>query len=152
MSEITKLRDQLRRSHQGPAWHGPSLEELLADVTAAKAFAKPVPEAHSIWEVVLHVTAWQRVVVRRLAGEVILDLSDSENFPAVADPSEQKWQEAKTKLASARQELDNAIAQLPETRLNEIVAGKGYSVYFMLHGVVQHNLYHAGQIALLKKM
>ncbi len=152
MSEIGRIRNQLRRSHEGPAWHGPSLQELLADVTATQAAAKPVPGAHSIWELVLHVIAWERVAVRRLAGEVILELPDCENFPALPEPSESNWTQAKDELTSALRELDDAVAQVPEARLKQILPGKGYSVYFLLHGVIQHNLYHAGQIALLKKL
>src|SRR5712692_5768892 len=126
MSEIARIRDQLRRSHEGPAWHGPSLQELLADVTAEKAASKPVLEGHSIWELVLHIIAWERVAVRRLAGEVILELPDSENFSAIPEPSEPTWNQAKDELTSALRELDDATAQLPEVRLKEILPGKGY--------------------------
>ena len=55
MTEIERIEDQLKRSLEGEAWHGPALEELLADVRAEQAAAKPVPPAHSIWEIVLHI-------------------------------------------------------------------------------------------------
>jgi uncharacterized damage-inducible protein DinB len=151
MSEITRIADQLRRSHEGEAWHGPALEALLAGVSAAQAAARPIPGAHSIWEIVLHVTAWENFVKRRLAGETIVEVPEAENFPPVTDAGAAAWERTREGLRSAHRTLQEALGRLTDERLRDIVSGKGYSVYFMLHGVVQHNLYHAGQIALLKK-
>src|SRR5262249_38103582 len=80
MTEVERILDQLRRSHQGEAWHGPSLRELLEGVTAAQA-ARKTSEAHSIWEIVFHITAWERVGVARLKGELIEDLPAEEDWP-----------------------------------------------------------------------
>jgi uncharacterized damage-inducible protein DinB len=151
MSEVTRIADELRRSHEGEAWHGPPLEALLAGVSAAQAAARPIPDAHSIWELVLHIAAWERFVTRRLAGETIVDVPDAENFPPVTDTSPAAWERARDELRAAQRTLQEAVGRLTDERLRDIVSGKGYSVYFMLHGVIQHNLYHAGQIALLKK-
>ena len=151
MSEIARIRDQLQRAYDGDAWHGPSLCAILSGVTAQKAAAKPIPASHSIWEVVLHVATWQRIVVRRLAGETIVEIPEEENFPTVKDASEQAWRKTLEELKLAHCQLYEAIGGLTDERLSDIISGKGYTAYFMLHGVVQHNLYHAGQIALLKK-
>jgi uncharacterized damage-inducible protein DinB len=150
MSEIARIQDQLKRSHRGKAWHGPALDEVLKDVSADKAAAKPIPNAHSIWELVLHVIAWERFVARRLAGEAIVEVPENENFPTPRS-GEQDWQQTKTDLEAAHQQLREAIGRLTDANLDDIVSGLKYSVYFMLHGVIQHNLYHAGQIAILKK-
>jgi YD repeat-containing protein len=69
----------------------------------------------------------------------------------VKDKSEQAWRKTLEELKQAHRQLYDAIGRLTEERLADIISGKGYTAYFMLHGVVQHNLYHAGQIALLKK-
>ncbi len=151
MSEIKRINGQLRRAFEGEAWHGPSLRELLDGVTAETAAAKPLPAAHSIWELVLHIAGWENVVRRRLAGEVLPDLADEENFPAIQNPSEAAWQQTLQELARNHHALREAIAKLDDAQLAESVPGKSYSVYGMLHGVIQHDLYHAGQIALLKK-
>ena len=82
MTETSRIADQLHRAYAGPAWHGPALTAILADVTAAEASAHPVPGAHSIWELVLHITVWMWVADRRIAGEVIPDLPLDRNFPA----------------------------------------------------------------------
>ena len=152
MSETHRINSQLKRAYQGEAWHGPSLRELLADVTAAQAAAKPVPTVHSIWELAHHIIAWETVVRRRLAGEVVTDIPDEVNFPVINDASEAAWQESLQALAASNQALRDSIKQFDETRLDEIVPGMNYSHYFMLHGTIQHDLYHAGQIALLKKL
>jgi uncharacterized damage-inducible protein DinB len=154
MSEVTRIADQLRRAVAGDAWHGDSLFEILDGVTAAQAAARPIKNAHTIWELVLHIAAWDNAVLRRLGG-VAVELSDTQNFPTVTDTSETAWRKALAEVQRVHDELVEAVSVLPDSRLDEIVPGKEgahYTFYYMLHGVVQHELYHAGQIALLKKM
>jgi uncharacterized damage-inducible protein DinB len=155
MSQTARIADQLRRAFGGEAWHGDSLFEILEGVTAARAAARPIKSAHTIWELVLHIAAWDGAVLRRLGG-VAVTLSDAQNFPPVTDASEAAWRKALAQVRRVHEELVAAVAALPDSRLDEIVPGKEnegahYTFYYMLHGVVQHELYHAGQIALLKK-
>ena len=151
MAEVERIADQLRRAFEGKAWHGPSVREVLAGVTAEQAARQPLPDAHSIWEIVVHIGVWEAFVRRRLEGEVITDVPPEQDWPPVADTSEAAWKRTLEDLERGHQRLRKVISELPESRLSETVSGMGYSVYFMLHGVVQHDLYHAGQIALLKK-
>jgi len=151
MNDTEFLADQLHRAYAGPAWHGPSLREVLEGVSARTAAARPVIAAHSIWELVMHVGAWTSAVRRRLAGEPV-ELSPSEDWPAVSGASEAAWRQTLDALEREQNQLREAIRALPETALKSGVPGCNYSVRFMLEGAVQHNLYHAGQIALLKKM
>ena len=152
MSETSRIADQLHRAYAGPAWHGPALTAILNDVTADEASAHPIAQAHSIWELVLHVTVWMSVADRRIAGEVIPDLPPEQNFPLPGDLSEAGWRNTLDALADMQQRLEAVIRELPEERLSEIVMGdEPQSIYVLLHGIVQHNLYHAGQMALLKK-
>jgi len=151
MSEVERIVDQLRRAFEGNAWHGLALWEILTDVTSQQAFAKPLTGAHSIWEIVNHITVWEAVVRRRIKGEVIGGLSPDQDWPAVRDSSEAAWQQALTKLERVNHELRDTISAMADARLKEIVLGQTYSFYYMLHGVIQHDLYHAGQIAVLKK-
>jgi len=155
MSETARIADQLRRAFHGDAWHGDSLLEILDGVGAAQAAARPIKHAHSIWELVLHITAWDGAVRRRLTGEAV-DLPDEQNFPSVMDTSEAAWSRAVENTKRVHTELTEAVKAFPEERLSEKVPGKKnepdwYNFYYMLHGVAQHELYHAGQIALLKK-
>ena len=151
MSEIRRIEDQLRRALGGEAWHGPSVLELLANVTEAQAAAKPLAGAHSIWEIVLHITAWVDAARRRVEGDEA-KLTAEQDWPAVRETGEAAWKAAGEGMRNAHQALDETILQLEESRLNDRVPGQQYSVYFLLHGVVQHDLYHAGQIAILKKL
>jgi uncharacterized damage-inducible protein DinB len=149
-SETVRIADQLDRAFKGEAWHGPALLEILADVNAATAAARPIPDGHSIWELVLHISAWEGAILRRMRGEE-LQLKGTDDFPAIQDASEAAWQATIGKLNRKHDELLAAITAMPDSGLAEQVPGKDYDFYFMLHGAVQHALYHAGQIALLKK-
>jgi uncharacterized damage-inducible protein DinB len=154
-NEFTRIVDQLRRAYTGEAWHGPSLMEALDGVSAEAAAKKPIPNAHSIWELVLHITTWVNVTRRRFQGEAV-QVSEAEDFPPVAETSEAAWRAALAGLQKANHDLIAAIAAAGDEpdfvkRLNATVPGKDHSVYVLLHGIVQHNLYHAGQIVLLKK-
>ncbi|HKB99758.1 MAG TPA: DinB family protein [Terriglobales bacterium] len=154
MSEAAHIADQLRRAFDGEAWHGDSLFEILKGVTAARAAARPIKNAHTIWELVLHIAAWDGAVLRRMGG-VAVTLSGAENFPPVTDASDGAWRTVLAQVRQVHEELVAAVAALPDSRFCEMVPGKEgahYTFYYMLHGVVQHELYHAGQIALLKKM
>lgn len=154
ITEVDRIRDQFRRAFDGEAWHGPAVLALLDGVTAEQAAAHPIPGAHSIWELTLHIAAWEQACRRRLQGDPA-QLSDEENFRPVNDTSEQAWENTKKYLIDTHRELLDAIAQLDEVRLNEPIIVSSEipfsSVYVTLHGGVQHDLYHAGQIAILKK-
>lgn len=151
MSEVKRIRSELKHAFDGPAWHGPSVRELLNDVTAEQAARRTAPGAHSIWEIALHIATWERVVRQRLEGEPITTTPGEEDWPAVSDTGEEAWRKTIAEMEEGNRALRDAIAGLDESRLDEIVPDTSYSVYFMLHGVIQHDLYHAGQIALLKK-
>jgi uncharacterized damage-inducible protein DinB len=153
MPENARLADQIRRAFEGEAWHGDSVLELLADVNARTAAAKPIPNAHSIWELLLHIAAWDGAVIRRAGGSAVT-LSDAENFPRVGDTSETAWKKTVASVKTTHEELVKTVSAFPDARLAEQVPGKTqsyYNFYYMFSGIVQHELYHAGQIALLKK-
>jgi uncharacterized damage-inducible protein DinB len=146
-----RIADQLRRAFDGNAWHGDSLLEILQGVDEKTAAAHPIPDAHSIWELVLHIAAWDGAVLRRMHSDAPVELNDAENFPPVTDTSEAAWQKAIANLKHVHEDLINALSTFPESRLSEQIPGRDYDFTNMLLGVVQHELYHAGQIALLKK-
>lgn len=149
-SQPALLAEQLRRAFYGNAWPGPAVLDLLQDVDAAAAAAKPIPDVHSIWELVLHIAAWDNAAIRRLAGEKCQP-EGLANFPPVAKPTEAAWRKAVAQARRTHDQLVKIVAALPESHLRDRVPGKRYDFYFMLQGVAQHELYHAGQIAILKK-
>jgi len=149
--EPKRLEEQLRRALEGEAWHGPSLLESLADVSAEQAAARPIPRAHSIWELVLHVGGDYVLVLRRLSGDG-RQLTASEDWPSCPAPTEDNWRKAVQELTRLNQELRKAVRDFPEERLDQpLVPESPFSAYAQFIGVTQHNLYHAGQISLLKR-
>ncbi len=150
IEEKSRIADQLKRAFEGDAWHGPAVLEVLEDVSARAAAAKPIRGAHSIWELVLHIAAWDGAIRRRMEGQA-LQLSDEQDFPSVRDTSDTAWRNALENLKQRHADLIQGVLSMPDHRLTSQVPGKDYDFYHMLHGAVQHELYHAGQIALLKK-
>ena len=152
MSEIRRIHDQLRRAYEGEAWHGPSVKEILAGVTAAQAEQRGIPDAHTIWELVLHVERWARAVRESMDGAPMPHPPFPDDWPAVGETTEAAWAGALAQLERTHRDLLDALKKFPEERLAEQVPGRNYGFYFLLHGLAQHDLYHAGQIALLKKL
>jgi uncharacterized damage-inducible protein DinB len=150
MNEIERIIDQIRRAYDGDAWHGPPLRAILAGVTAEIADAKPIHGVHSIREIVWHIAFWYVGVRRRIGGEVF-EADEVEQWPSALDSTGAGWQRELADLERSHAALLEAIGQLGVEDLERPVPGKPYDVYILLHGMVQHNLYHAGQIAILKK-
>ena len=150
MKETERIADQLRRAFHGDAWSGPSVKDVLEGVTAEMGARRVLPEAHSIWELVHHITAWMDIVRRRAEGETV-EVTEDVNFPPVRDRSEAAWQESLKQMEAAEAALRNTILGISESRLEEPAVPGGDAVYILFHGAVQHSLYHAGQIILLKR-
>ncbi len=141
MREAERIADQLRRAMEGDAWHGPNLRELLANLSESQASARTVANGHSIWGLTLHLTSWARMARRRIEVREHIEMPEAENFP---EP-QGDWETAREELFRETELLRRKIAELADEELSEFF-------YVLLHGSVQHHLYHAGQIALLRKL
>lgn len=151
MNEIERISDQLTRVFEGDAFHGPAIREILEGITAQQAKRRPIPNAHTIWELVDHIAGWQEEVTHRLKGRAATVLPPEQNFPAHTEGSEKAWKQSIDRLEESYRRLGATIREFPESRLGDVVSGRKYTFYGLMHGIVQHDLYHAGQIALLKK-
>lgn len=150
-AEVNRLEEQLRRALEGEAWHGPSVLELLAGLSAAQAASHPIAGAHSIWDLVLHLRSDYDLVLRRLAGDG-RQLTAAEDWPPCPEPTEENWRQTVQELKLRNQKLRQAVRDFPDERLDDaLVPASPYTAYTQFIGVTQHNLYHAGQIALLKR-
>jgi uncharacterized damage-inducible protein DinB len=158
-SDVAFLCDQLLQGYSGDPWHGPSTVALLAGLTAEEAAAHPVVDGHSIWELVLHLTAWQNEVRRRLGGK-----------PATF-PSEGDWRQPEkvtgAAWAAVRKDLGDSLAALLEdlgslsesdleTTVGALSSQDPAAVTHITHramlsGLLQHAAYHSGQIAVLRR-
>lgn len=150
MKEVERITDQMHRAFYGDAWHGPAVMDLLKEVTAVLAAGRPVNHAHTIWEIVNHLSAWKEAVRQRLLGEYI-QLDGELDWPPMRDVLASDWEKTVEQLKQRHDALEKTVAGLSESKLDTPwLAGKA-TCYFLIHGSIQHDLYHAGQIALLLK-
>ncbi len=150
MSEINRIVDQMDRAFSGDAWHGPPLMQVLDGVSAENASRHSIHGAHSIWELVNHIAAWNTIAGHKLKDEEV-EVTAERDWPAVWEADEIAWRRSLENLAENRARLRKLVQSFRDDQLDEIVARENYSRYVLLHGLVQHDLYHAGQIAVLKK-
>lgn len=157
MRSVEQLADLVERVVEGDPWHGSNVMALLEGLSPAHAAARVVPGAHSIWELVLHMTGWTREVQARLAGAAAGDPAAGD-WPAVKEVSPDAWAaavaalvESHRALAAALRATDDALLARPVVDRRDPAAGTGLSHYLTLHGLVHHTTYHAGQIALLRR-
>ncbi|HYO83647.1 MAG TPA: DinB family protein [Bryobacteraceae bacterium] len=150
-SECLRVADQLRRAFNGDPWHGPPLSELLSGVTAEQAIARPLPSAHSIWELVVHSDLYVNGAVDAVQGTPLPRwYGTGQDWPEISDRSPQAWSEVTGTLFRNAERLADVVEQFGDDRLQSIVPGREYDFYYLFHGIVQHSLYHGGQIAILK--
>lgn len=161
MSDIPFLIEQLRKGYDNDPWHGSSTTDLLEGLSAEEAASHPVPEAHSVWEIVLHMIAWQNEVRRRLTGRTPA-MPEEGDWPRVADVSEAAWRRDQERLGASLDAVLETLASLSEKELDkaggslsdaerEPALGTGVTFRGMVLGLLQHNSYHGGQIGLLRK-
>ena len=145
------MAEAIERSMSGPMWHGPSLADLLGDVPAGEAAAHPVAGAHSIWELVHHMAAWTEIVRQRLSPTAPAEPTPEQDWPPVHDRSPEAWRAAVERLKTAHRELAEDVAALDDATMVARLAGRDHTMVAMLHGIVEHDAYHGGQIAVLTR-
>jgi uncharacterized damage-inducible protein DinB len=154
MNEVERIKIQLQRTFAGEAWHGPSLLESLAGVSAEKALAKPAGSTHSIWEIVLHIETWEEAIRCRIIGDA-RKVSDEEDWRKIDETDEAAWHKTLASTEETHRSLIEAVSRLNDADLLRTVdsqEGIEHTLYVSLHGGIHHLLYHTGQIALLKKL
>lgn len=159
MPTIDRLLDSLRRAHDGTPWHGPSRAEVLRDVSAAEAAWRPAPDAHTIWELVLHMRSWTREVLRRAKGEVPAEPVDGD-FPAMPSPADDAaWTATLRSLDESHVALvAYVVAMNNERRASRVAPRPGEDARrtltqrTMIRSLAEHDVYHTGQLALMKRL
>ncbi len=157
MTEVQRILDQYDRVMQGSAWHGDAIWKILDGISAAKAASRPIANAHSIWEIVGHMAFWEDVAGKRLRGlradlkEMGADLEESCNFPVAPEATEANWRKTLEEFRASNQTFRDSLEKLNASKLDELSAAGKRSYYDEAHGLIEHSVYHAGQIALLAK-
>lgn len=153
-NECQRTAQQLVSNVDGDAWYGDSLRKILAGVTAEQARAHPIPNAHSIWELVLHLNAWVELYSGAIQGKPIPPwpgMPQQVDWPPLQTVDETAWRENVRTLFENHLELADRMAQFADDRLVSTVPGRSYDFRQLFQGASLHAVYHAGQIALLKK-
>jgi uncharacterized damage-inducible protein DinB len=150
-TEIERIKDQMNKTFFSDAWHGGSVMEFLSEIGSEAAASRPLEARHSIWELVPHMEAWKRVARYALEGKEMGKISPEKDWPAIEDVSEASWARTVGSLKEEHEALVGALSRLSDERLGETVPRRSYSFYTLLHGVIHHDLYHLGQIAILKE-
>jgi uncharacterized damage-inducible protein DinB len=151
MEEVERIVEQYDRALHGGAWHGDSVWEILATVSPEQAFRRLSPKAHTVWELVSHMTFWETAVYRRLKKLPPQNKAEL-NFPAMPEASAEHWERALEGLRRSNEEFRKALLEISESQLDKPLSAPEYTVYVEVNGVIQHHLYHAGQIALLSRI
>ncbi len=151
--ETARIQKLLKRNWDGPMWHGNTIKETLNDISWEKAFHKPANFTHNIYEYVKHMVCWRRFVLEYLKGNdtYSVEINSETDWITKYETSEVSWLQALSELETTQTELLNAFENFSDVRLDETVAGKKFSWYVMIHGLVHHDIYHSAQIAILKK-
>jgi hypothetical protein len=150
MNVIERLTEQLDNAFSGSPWYGPSVHEVLDGVTAETAARRPITSAHNIWEIVVHMIVWKDVVCRRIHGDSV-DPTPDEDWPTVTVFGDREWSETLVALKKAHEHLVSDVRGFDPARLHVVIAGRKTDPYFQINGAAQHDIYHAGQISLLRK-
>lgn len=150
MTEIERTIDRYERVLEGDAWHGDPVWKILADISPEVASRRPSAGVHTIWELVEHMTFWETVVRQRLAGSRAKP-ELTRNFPAMPATTQENWRKTLEAFRKSNEEFRDALAKLYETQLDQPLSSAEKTVYIEVNGVIEHDLYHAGQIAVLRK-
>lgn len=135
-------------------WYGESVMTKLAGITAEEAFYKPKPEVHSIYEVVQHMLAWRIYALHILEGDLEYDIevNSHKDWSVLPQASQEAWADLVASLKSNQTHLLRKLAEADDELLTETVPRREFTYDHMLQGIIHHDIYHLGQIALLKKL
>lgn len=151
ISETYRITELLRRAFDGEPWFGPSVMDTLSKVTLEETLNQ-LPNSHTIIELLEHMIAWRIFVIKRLQGDNEFEIKQEESFKHVSAMTSGIWQDAMQRLHQTQDSLLQILSQTTDEKLDDMVAGREYTVDKMLYGVIQHDIYHIGQIALLQKL
>jgi len=149
--EIKRIINLLKATYDGDPWHRPSVKSVLEKTDSNQAANKPILQAHNIIELVNHMTAWRTFTIKMLKGEGEYVVDDQKNFRTIEISNENMWNEAIHELERSQIDLIQQLEITDDKTLDQKVGNRDYNLYYLLHGIVHHDLYHLGQIALLNK-
>jgi hypothetical protein len=144
----------LDEAYDHRSWHGTNLRGSIRGLSRAVACWRPAPDRHSIWELVVHAAYWKYAVRRRLTGEKrgSFPLAGSNWWARPEEDSDGAWKRDVALLAAEHRALREAVAGFPAAKFNRLAPGSSFTFASLVRGAAAHDLYHAGQIQLLKRL
>ena len=151
---IQLLLDALDEAYDKRSWHGTNLRGSIRGMDYKTAAWRPGPDRHSIWELVVHAAYWKYAIRRRLTGEKrgSFPLAGSNFWPRALQDNAPQWKRDVALLASEHRQLRAAVAVFPASKLAHHAPGSPFTYAALIRGGAAHDLYHAGQIQLLKRL
>ena len=152
-TEVERIRQLLSNSWHGPMWHGANMAQVLAGISAEKAFQKPSSGGHNIYELVMHMHCWRNFVIIHLQGNAAftVEINSHIDWSVEYVANEEEWSKALQLLAQSQDDLLKAFENFDGTLLDKSMHGRDFSWYDFIHGLIHHDIYHSAQIAILKK-
>lgn len=150
-SEVRRISALIKSCFNGPAWHGPAVLETLKEVQFHQ-LGRRINDSHNIIELVNHMASWKVFIIKKLEGDAEFDVVGDFNFTKIDTPTEEDWKNAQKRLKTIHEELMDKLKTTEDSVLLEGVPGRSYNFFFLLTGIVNHDLYHLGQIKLLQKL
>jgi len=153
-ARVSSLLEQLDEAFDRQSWHGPNLKGSLRGLDVDQALWRPAPDRHNAWEILVHAAYWKYVVRRRLTGEKrgSFPRKGSNWFSSPSAPTDKDWREEARLLGDCHRALRDAVAGLEDADLERRAPGGKETIGRLVRGIVAHDLYHAGQIQLLKRL
>lgn len=154
MLETKHIKDALRRLYEGEVWHGPSIKEILIDITPEQAVKRLTPKSKNIAEYLIHITNWRTFALEKLTGSDTFDiiLNSEADWSVVNEITKDKWEEIQEGYEESQKEILEVLETYTDRKLENIVSGRKYSFYTLLYGVIHHDIYHSGQMMMLKRL
>lgn len=151
MSAIQRILNHYDGVLSGEPWHGDAIWQVLDGISPQQAAARPIPDFHTIWELVMHMSFWEAVAAKRLSGQKA-GLIEELNFPAMPAPTEENWRKTLDEFRTGNRAFREALSELDAAKVDELTAARKRTFYGEAHGILEHHIYHIGQIAMLKKI
>ncbi|SHM57878.1 DinB family protein [Flavobacterium chilense] len=151
MSESKRVSNLYQSIYNGNPWLEVTLAHTLENVTAEQAYRKINPKLNTIWEIVNHLIQWRRNILRRVQGETIIT-PDHNYFVPVLDSSEAAWEQSLQNLAKSQELWSACLNDFNDADFEKIDQNNNHNFYEDIHGIIQHDVYHLGQIVILKKL
>lgn len=151
--EIQSIIRNLENTLDGTPWYGRPVYAILREIGPDIAYKKPVPGAHSLIELLYHMLTWAEFTLKRLEKDVVNDLDAFEKLDwREIDPMLHDWDDALAAYIAVHQQIIAHLQNANDDLLKEKVDYREYNFRFLLNGLIQHNIYHIGQVAYLKKL